>query len=164
MAKRTTISIPDELHERMEKWRDYINFSKEFRDHVSKLIDQRELLLTKTKGGKKMANTIARLKAEKMDSFGDYRRIGSDHGFEWAEDAAYEEFQAILRWDPDMDQLPESESRGELREYFESIIREDENMDYEDWHYGRTNKLNNDYILGWKEGVAAFWNQVKDHL
>jgi len=165
MAKRTTISIPDELYEKMNKWRDHINFSKEFRNHVSNLIEARESFLLKTKGNKKMANTIARLKAEKVESLGDYRQIGRDYGYDWAEEADYVQLRAILDWEPNTnDDLPQGEARDELREYFHSIYQEDENLDRDDWWYGRNNFLNEQFILGWKEGVDAFWDKVKDHL
>ena len=44
MVKRTTISIPDELYEKMEKWSKSINFSKEFREHISGIIHNKEEL------------------------------------------------------------------------------------------------------------------------
>ena len=45
MVKRVNISVPDELYERMQKWRKQVNLSNEFQKMVSKLIDQKEALM-----------------------------------------------------------------------------------------------------------------------
>ena len=42
MAKRVTVSIPDMLHEKMEKWRESFNLSKMFQDAVMEAIQKKE--------------------------------------------------------------------------------------------------------------------------
>ena len=42
MVKRITVSVPDELHEKMEKWRSNFNFSKVFQNAVSGAIQKKE--------------------------------------------------------------------------------------------------------------------------
>ena len=49
MSKKVSISVPDELHEKMAKWRKSLNFSKIFQDVVSNEIGKKENYLTKLK-------------------------------------------------------------------------------------------------------------------
>jgi len=42
MTQKITISIPDELHEKMQHWKDSFNYSGLFQDAVSKEIQKRE--------------------------------------------------------------------------------------------------------------------------
>ncbi len=42
MAQKITISVPDELHEKMQQWKDSFNYSGLFQDVVSKEIQRKE--------------------------------------------------------------------------------------------------------------------------
>ena len=169
MVKRTTISIPDELYEKMEKWSSAINFSKEFREHISRVIKNKEELQKKVKGGKEMVEIIERLRMEKMENIGDYQQEGYEWGVEWAKEAHYLELRTVLDWESnDLNDLPHNENidgyESELKEYFTNYIHEDDFLDSEDWHYGRDNEHIEKFVNGWKEGVEAFWNEVKDKV
>jgi hypothetical protein len=169
MVKRTTISIPDELYEKMEKWSSSINFSKEFREHISRVIKNKEELQKKVKGGKEMAEIIERLRREKMENIVDYKKEGYEWGVEWAKKAHYLELRSVVDWEStDLEDLPYNENiedlKSELKEYFTNYIHEDDFLDSEDWHYGRDNEHIEKFIKGWKGGVEAFWNEVKDEV
>jgi hypothetical protein len=169
MAKRTTISIPDVLYEKMEKWSNSINFSKEFRDHISSVIKNKEELQKKVKGGKEMVEIIERLRREKMENIIDYQQEGYAFGVAWAKEAHYLELRSVVDWEStDLNDLPYDENiedlKSDLREYFSNYIQEDDFLDYDDWHHGHHNEHIEKFIEGWKEGVEAFWKEVKHKL
>ena len=169
MAKTKTISIPDDLYEKMERWSNSFNYSREFREHISCLIQKKEELQKKVKGGKEMAEIIERLRREKMENIIDYQKEGYEWGVEWAKKAHYQELRSVVDWEStDLEDLPYNEDiedlKSELKEYFTNYIHEDDFLDSEDWHYGRDNEHIEKFIKGWKGGVEAFWNEVKNEV
>ena len=163
MVKRTTISVPDKLYKKMDKWRNSINFSKEFQNHISKLIEKKEEL--EEIGDIEMREIIERLREEKMavpeEPVVDYTEKGYKDGFEWAEQASYYEIQDALAWDPAKQGYPSTEHDG-FYDYFFAMISEDEFKDWDDWMGKSSNEYISKWVDGWKDGVEAFWNKVKD--
>ena len=162
MVKRTTISVPDKLYKKMDKWRNSINFSKEFQNHISKLIEKKEEL--EEIGDIEMQEIIERLREQKMavtEPVVDYTEMGYEDGFKWAKQAGYDDIQDVLKWDPAEKSYPSTDHDGFV-DYFQMVIIEDELMDFEDWNYDRPNEYISDWMNGWKDGVEAFWNKVKD--
>jgi len=163
MVKRTTISVPDKLYKKMDKWRNSINFSKEFQNHISKLIEKKEEL--EEIGDIEMREIIERLREEKMavpeEPVVDYTEKGYEDGFEWAKESSYYEIQEALAWDPAKHTYPNSDHDG-FSDYFPMAFAQDEHMNWEDWMRKGLNEYNSKWVDGWKDGVEAFWNKVKD--
>ena len=99
--KRTTISVPDKLYAKMDKWRRSINFSKEFQKHISRVIQRKEDLKERLKGDDEMQEIIERLRDEKTEALGDFSEMGFEAGLMWAKEAHYIEIQDALEWDID---------------------------------------------------------------
>ena len=52
MVKRVTISVPDDLHEKMEKWREQFNFPQLFQKTIAAAIKNKEDFQNRLKGDK----------------------------------------------------------------------------------------------------------------
>ena len=104
-----------------------------------------------------------------MENILDYHKEGYEWGVEWAKKAHYLELRSVADWEAtDLEDLPYNKDiedlKSELKEYFSNYIHEDDFLDSDDWYYGRDNEYIDKFINGWKEGVEAFWNEVKDKV
>lgn len=170
MTKKVTISVPDELHGKMEKWKDSFNFSKVFQGAISEAIQKKENFQTRLKEVTTMEQAIERLKREKTEAESDYFEQGKKDGLEFAKSASYEDLQYAICWEP-MNRQPGligyDPTRDEvLGEYFDEIGQEDPHMEFEDTTMGhsRPNDLFAAWEEGWVEGVSEFWDEVKDKI
>ena len=67
MAKKITISVPDELYEKMTEWKSSLNFSRVFQNAVSGMIQKKEELTSKIRNEIDLSSIVDRLKKEKID-------------------------------------------------------------------------------------------------
>lgn len=65
MARKITISVPDDLYERMTPWKSSLNFSKVFQNAISGMIQKKEALTSKIRKDVDLASVVDRLKKEK---------------------------------------------------------------------------------------------------
>lgn len=163
MVKRVTVSVPDELYEKMKEWGESINFSKEFQRHMGTLIRQKEEIKNLVKGDKKMQEIVERLRKEKIEVMGDPTEKGFEDGYEWAKSAHLSSLRKALKWDPSRG-YPDDE---ELKEYLDRIFCEDEDDEYEylsreAWQRSQRHEYNDKYIDGFKKGIEAFWARAKE--
>ena len=158
MAKRVTVSIPDMLHEKMEKWRESFNLSKMFQEAVADAIQKKEEFQRRLREDRELGEIIDRLKREKARSERNCFDRGKDDGFVWARSAGYDELRYALRWKGDDNILRDRI----LGAYFLEKAVENGLVDKEDGApqeaYLRV------YTDGWKKGVVEFWDAVKDKL
>lgn len=164
MVKRTTISIPDKLYQKMEQWRHEINFSKEFQTHIESIIERKERLKQGMMVGVDMTRAIERLKEEKRKSGISFFDDGKKYGFRWAANSHYDDIQAAIAWN-DLRAASRCES---IQELIQAVFEEDPSglMGIEDDKH--SSEYFNEYALsffkGFKEGVTEFWAQVEDYL
>lgn len=162
MAKRITISVPDDLHEKMKEWKTTLNFSRVFQQAVANMIRKKEALRHKITEEIDLASVIDRLKREKFEFENTIVERGKKDGLEWSRTAHYRELQYALTWNPD-----ENPSKDEhLGDYFSHILKKYRNWITETGRQAqsRLNEISLKYLDGWKEGVEIFWNEVKDKL
>ncbi|NCC70906.1 hypothetical protein EOM09_04960 [bacterium] len=159
MAKKVTLSVPDDLHEKMDKWRSSINFSKVFQKTIISIISKKEGFNKRLNEDADFLNILSRLKKEKQDLEEKYIQLGKKLGFEWSKAAHYSDLIYALKLNPKKD-LTKDERLGS---YFNEIISKDP--------YLKAKKIidekNNDIfklISGWKESVNDFWQNIKDKL
>jgi predicted CopG family antitoxin len=162
MAKKVTISVPDELYEKMVAWKSSMNFSRVFQNAVSGMIQKKEALTSRIRNEIDFSAVVDRLKKEKIDYEFNIAECGKKDGLEWCKTAHYDELQYALAWtpykDPDRDQ--------ELGEYFSQMFEAYKKrltatgQKAQDYLSGFSEK----YVRGWKEGVDLFWSEVKDKL
>ncbi|OQX63910.1 MAG: hypothetical protein B5M56_01320 [Desulfococcus sp. 4484_241] len=161
MAKKITISVPDDLYEKMSKWRDSLNFSNVFQKAVSTLIQKKEDFQTRIRQELDQSAIIERLREEKAQSENNYYDVGRKDGLKWAKSAHYDDLQYALHWVPGDNPTKDRV----LGDYFRQVIEKDDIMDYAVGSDSLClNEFAKTYISGWKEGVSEFWQEIRDKL
>ncbi len=162
MAKKITISVPDELHEKMKEWKSVLNFSKVFQNAITTMIRKKEVLKNKFMDEMDLSSIVDRLKKEKFEFESNIMESGKKDGLEWSRTAHYRELQYALSWNPAGNPAQDEE----LGDYFTHMFTQ-----YKDKLFAtgkmaqnRLSSLSEKYLKGWKEGVELFWNEVKDKL
>ena len=162
MAKKITISVPDDLYEKMTEWKSSLNFSRVFQNAISGMIQKKETLTAKLRKEIDLSAVVARLKKEKIEFEFNITEWGKKDALEWCKTAHFRELQYALAWvsyeNPDQDK--------ELGDYFSHMFEKYKKQ------ITATGKKAQDavgdfsekYLKGWKEGVDLFWNEVKDKL
>jgi hypothetical protein len=154
VTKKVTISVPDDLHEKMQEWRDDFNFSAIFQEAVHKAIERKEGFKRRLGEVTTMEQVVERLRKEMAESDLSHSEQGKKDGLEWAMAASYDEIQYALSYnyrtgvDPTHDEI--------LGEYFADLL-EDEYVPM---------PLGNfvSWVEGWKEAVEEFWEEIKVKL
>lgn len=157
MAKRVTVSIPDMLHEKMEKWRESFNLSKMFQDAVMEAIQKKEDFQRRIREDLDLQEIIERLRSEKVRSEGNVFDSGKHDGLLWARSAHYDDLMYALAWD-DIDNAVKDEVLGG---FFRERIAKNALLETRPEGGGESLKV---YVKGWKSGVEQFWNEIREKL
>lgn len=161
MAKKVTISVPDELHAKMEKWRASFNFSGIFQKAVSGVIQKKEELEKRVREELDISDVVERLRMEKTEFVDRYRDIGKRAGLEWSKMARYPEILYALRWSPDQDPCKDDQ----LGAYFSRLFATDPLLACEaPLSLTETTEFREIFTRGWQEAVQIFWNEIKDRV
>lgn len=86
MAKKLTITISDELHERLEKWRGEINLSRIFQNALSAHVKKKEAFQIKLEEQKTYKEIWDGGDLETIEGLFE---VGKELGFTWAKSAPY---------------------------------------------------------------------------
>ncbi len=157
MAHKITLSIPDLLHEKMEEWRKYFNFSKMFQDALSDAIRKKEEFQKRLQEDLDMTDIIERLKQEKLQSEGNYSDRGKIEGLLWAKSAHYDDLVHAMAFDS----AAEIAADDRLSAYFSDIFSKDRLLDCQG---SELNKFTRLFLDGWQRGLSDFWNEIKEKL
>lgn len=162
MGKKVTISVPDELHKKMQKWRHLFKPSKVFQDAMTYLIEKKENFAKRVKEGEDMAATIERLRKQKAAFEGEMEDRGRDEGLRFARIADYEVLIEALKELTVIDNGTEYLAATSLEEYF---IKATEGEGIELFQEQRqiTPEFSQ-WLLGWKQGVEAFWVEIEGKI
>lgn len=168
MQRRLTISIPEDLHIKMQKWSDSFNFSKEFRRHITALIEKKERYHQQLKEDANMEQIIERLGQEKAEAEKGREDQGKSDGVAWAKTAHYDEILYVLAWNTDDPPNTDTIEGERLYKYFIEVFNEDpvfglNDNEYEFWKLW-VNENTVPYLGAWQEGVVDFWEEVKDKI
>ena len=157
MAKKVTVSIPDLLHEKMEKWRRSFNLSKMLQDAIAEAIQRKEDFQKRIQEDLNLTEIIDRLRREKERSEGNFFETGRQDGVAWAKTAHYDDIQYALSWED----LENAARDNLLGVYFAEKIEKIKNK--EACQEG-TDEYVRVYLAGWKKGLCEFWDEVKQKL
>lgn len=162
MAKKVTISVPDELYERMKEWRSTMNFSQVFQRSISSMIRHKEALRQKIHDELDLSSVVDRLKREKAEFEAGFVEEGKRAGLEWSRTAHYRELQYALGWTPGKNPLADEH----LGDYFSQVLKKHSERFATTGRMAqkRIQEFTATYLSGWKEGVESFWNEVKDKV
>lgn len=157
MAKKVTVSIPDMLHEKMEKWRESFNLSKMFQDAVTEAIQKKEDLQKRIREDLDLSQIVERLRNEKMQSEGNYYEAGKQDGVSWAKSAHYDDLMYALDWG----ELDKARDDRVLGHYFREVCSNNKMMDLGE---EAGTKYLSVYLQGWKSGIGQFWEEIRNKL
>jgi len=141
MAERLTVTIPEELHKRLQFVKADLNISQ-----ICQAALDRAITIEELKKGElpEMTKLAERLKLEKIQADEEWRETGILQGKEDALEFSYEDFR-ILEKTKKIDE--------NYIEYLNNkVIAFLENPNEEQ------------FLSGWIEGVLSVWDQVKDTL
>ena len=162
MAHKVTISVPDELHKKMQTWRHLFKPSKVFQESMTYLIEKKENFLKRVKEGEDMAATIERLKKQKTAFEGELEDRGRDEGLRFAKIADYEVLLEALKELTTIENGIEYLATTSLEGYFTEAA---EGEGIEIFHEQRqiTPEFSQ-WLNGWKQSVDAFWDEIKGKI
>jgi post-segregation antitoxin (ccd killing protein) len=162
VAKKITISVPDDLYEKMKAWKNSLNFSRVFQNAILSMIQKKEVLSSKIRNEIDWSSVVARLKKEKIDYEFNIMEWGRKDGLEWCKTAHYTELQYALVWSPCQNPVQDEQLGDYFSEMFEKYRRRiaATGQKAQDW----ISDFSDRYLKGWKEGVELFWEEVKDKL
>lgn len=143
---RLNITVPDELYQRVERWRDRLNLSRICQDAIARELDKLEQIPDEVRG---MHEALNRLGQEKAKADRSCFRKGVHDGLEWARGA---EYSLLKRWgELNDDGAIEEALRGPAAQ----SAKTHQNLDSGDTR---------PYADGWLAGVQQFWQRAKKSL
>jgi len=152
-----TVSIPDMLHEKMEKWRESFNLSKMFQDAVMEAIQKKEDFQKRIREDLDLQGIIERLRSEKARSEGNFYDSGRRDGLLWARLAHYDDLRYALDWD-DVDNALKDEVLGS---FFQEKSRGNSLLEGRPEGPSESFRV---YLRGWKSGLEQFWSEIREKL
>jgi len=178
MSKIISISLPDKLHERLQKLKDKINVSKLCQDVILKEVKKIEDFRKRIHKSAKTEKIIERLSQEKSESDELVYERGRKDGEQWAKTAHYddlynavckEEDEHIINNGPVEDLEPEildylfekhkitPERSGEIDDYLGKVLPV--KVHSHNWY-----SYTISYRRGWYEAILDFWNEIKGKI
>jgi hypothetical protein len=156
-SKNVTVTVPEELSEKMEKWKDAFNYSRIFQEAVSEAIQRKEDFQKRIKEDPDMEQIIERLKEEKTESEKGMSAKVKELGSEWAKCIHYDVLRFIVK-------NPESSKPVQ-------IVMNEPDSPHMEWlkeeltrYRYRIDDLDENFWVTFTEGVQEFWDEIKDKL
>ena len=144
---RLNITVPDELYERLERWRDHVNLSRVCQEALARELDKLEELPAELH---RMQQALSRLGQEKAKVDRAGFRKGVYDGLEWARQA---EYPALKQWG---EQAADGDA---LHTVLRGPAAKSATV-----HTGDPAWEPLPYAEGWIAGVRQFWDRAKKHL
>lgn len=142
MAERITITIPENLHTRLQVVKDTLNVSRICQEALDTAIRIEEL---KREESPNMDTLIERLQIEKEQDTASWKEEGVIQGQKDALTLCYKEFKELESEQSISKDLTDWIKENHFQ-YMDSSIDEDA------------------YLEGWLEGVLSIWDKVKESL
>jgi post-segregation antitoxin (ccd killing protein) len=167
LVQRITVTVPDELHERLQKVKESINVSGVCQEAIESAVYIEEL---KLKGQENMDALIERLKAEKQEFVKQYEEQGYKDGIKEIKDFSYSQMKALSNFteefvdnwgNTDLDQIA-----------FDNIDRlgDEQGVTYIDSEWIKQQERNDSafdrdiYTVGWVRGAVEFIDEIEGKL
>lgn len=157
VAKKVTVSMPDMLYQKMERWRRSFNLSKMLQEAVAEAIQKKEEFQKRIQEDHDVSEVVERLRREKAKSEGNFYDTGRRDGVLWAKSARYDDLMYALSWD----NVEDAAQDRVLGLYFTEKIETSKLMQLDN---EKINEYTRIYIQGWRKGLAEFWDVIKDKI
>lgn len=160
VTQRTSIALPDQLHERLQVVKDNLNVSQICQRALEMAIELEE---TKMKALSKKERVIERLRVEGQKSKEEWFICGKRDAFEATDNLARTYFEQIVYFYKDKDELEKYGlwvKLAHLPEDLQEIVGADmENYSPKPYEANEAS-----YLAGWIEGVIEFWDEIKGEI
>ena len=159
MATKLTITIPDELAERLEPWRDRMNISKVCAAAIHREVATLEKLPQEVQ---LITNLIKRLRREKAEHYQEGYPVGYERGIEYAiRYARYPEFLHFMEVEAELQRLP-----PDAHPDFELPVEALEQLAIDRQKSADQAKVIDPlaYKQGWLAGVMTVWRLIESKL
>ena len=157
MAKKVTVSMPDMLYQKMERWRRSFNLSQMLQEAVAEAIQKKEDFQKRIQEDLDISEVVERLRREKAQSEGNFFDTGRRDGVAWGKSAGYDDIMYALAWD-DLDNACRDRVLGP---YFRDKIEASKLMQISGETINGYTKM---YLQGWQRGLREFWEMIRDKL
>lgn len=172
MTKRYTVSVSDELAEKIEKFKHVISLSNVFQDAMERRVLQEQKFKNQVQEDN-MEAIIERLKAEKAETEQDFLNDGREYGIAVAKKLHYATLKNIVdsiphnyesNWDP-ADILLNEDKVGGLAENLKEDLQEFESDGYILLHpNGGATESGEAYLRGIIDGIQDFWSEIESKI
>ena len=148
---KLTITIPDDLAERLKPWRERMNISRICSEAIAKEV---AILANLPQEVRELTDLIAKLRVEKAESQQRDYQTGFENGVNYGKRAAYKE---LVAWG---NELPEGGTLLAGKDYLPEWAEDHLNDMLEegwvlDWEW---------YVRGWRAGMASIWRLIEDKI
>jgi hypothetical protein len=157
MTQKVTLSMPDMLYEKLDKWRKSFNLSKMFQDALLDAIQKKEDFQKRIMQDFDMSEIVNRLKQEKIESESNYLEKGILKGIEWAKRAHYEDLVYAVGFQDPINIVEDSK----FNYYFKEIFNSDHLINFSQENINQHAKK---FVDGWCKGVSDFYNEIVEKL
>ena len=169
MVRRFTVSVNDELGEKIDKWKDEISPSATFQAAMAKAISEKEGFIKRLKEDATMDQIVERLREEKAAHENTYYTKGKEEGLAWAKRARF----ADLRYAADVFASEYYEASPVNPDFvFKDEVLGDDLGELLKGDPATIQGYADEYLPdaadrlldGWLEAVTAFWDEVSSKL
>ena len=169
MVKKYTVSVSDELGERIDRWKGEISPSATFQAAMEKKIDEKEGFIKRLKEDETMDQIVERLREQKMEAENTSYLSGKEEGLRWAKAASYSDLRyagEVFVRDIDVRSIYGDSVLGD---YWRECLNGDHSTkpanehpvyEYENYFPDAADK----WLEGWFDAVDAFWEEVSSKL
>lgn len=152
VAERITITIPDNLYERLQVVKEKLNVSGVCQKAIEQAVQIEEIKLRTDIPGKEKA--IIRLRKEKQEAGAHWKNTGFKDGVEDAEEFSYLTIKGLVS---PADTIPIEIFEAAYEESFPFERVKKYIKEYDDF-------VEEAYEEGWFDGIIHFWEEVKNQL
>ncbi|MCD7897633.1 MAG: hypothetical protein LUG50_13320 [Planctomycetaceae bacterium] len=177
MVKRYSVSVSDELANKIDKWKKSINVSQVFQEAMERVIADKEGYTSRlTDYDDSIESIVERLRREKSLEDQTYYNQGKEVGFEWARKASYREIQMAISKKAEVDKNRDKSSGlkkgslkiGPFKEIISKILQDTAEWQTIQWKFKSESGLLPaeaiQWLRGWLDGVDTLWIQVADKI
>ena len=149
--KRISVSLPDSLYEKMQKFKEEINYSKVARTAIETEIRKFELWDNSVKD---IASTIERFRKEKEELMNKWEKEGFESGQDFVKDSKLYEVEAYIETLPTLLKLNQPWPGDDGLDYVANYKGDP------DW----TNTAAKGFWKGFVKGATSLWREIKDQI
>jgi hypothetical protein len=186
MVKRYSVSVSDELGEKINRWE--ISPSEVFQKAMESVISEKEKFINRLRGDETMDQIIERLRAEMVKIDGIFYTNGKNTGLEWAKVADYGTLRYAAELFEPINNQENYVSDAICRDQFLGGYFSECFVDNSEFATGENKKIypnlatwrnsvlaplkengslspaGEQWVLGWCDGVRMFWKEISSKL